>query len=207
MVFVDEAIVSAKAGDGGKGCESFYKAKYMRYPRPDGGNGGCGGNVIVIASKSVHTLLDYKYRQHYKADRGGNASSKGKNGRTGGDCILKVPVGTIVKDQLSGLVIKDLSRDEQSVTVAKGGAGGQGNAKRKTPTLPQPGEERKIHLELKVIADVGIVGFPNAGKSTLISQISHVKSKVARYPFTTKRPVLGIVQQDDLVLWLPIFRV
>ncbi len=197
MIFVDSARIFVKAGDGGKGCESFYSDKFTRYPRPDGGDGGNGGDVVFVASQGIQTLLDYRFKQHYQAQRGGHASSKGKKGKTGVDCILKVPTGTIIRDEKTKLLIKDLTADGQSVVVAKGGLGGRGNAHRQTPTPPGLGEERTILLELKVIADVGIVGFPNAGKSTLISSISHVKSKIANYPFTTKQPILGIVQVED----------
>ena len=197
MIFVDEARIFVQGGDGGQGCESFYRDKYMRYPRPDGGDGGRGGDVTVRAERSLRTLLDFKFRQHYKAYKGGNASSKGKTGKNGKDSFLRVPIGTIVRDHETGLLIKDLSADQQSVIVAKGGEGGIGNARRKTRTLPEDGERRTIGLELKLVADVGIVGFPNAGKSTLISGISRVKSKIASYPFTTKQPILGIVEDED----------
>lgn len=197
MIFVDEAKIFVAAGDGGNGCESYHKLKYMRFPRPDGGDGGKGGDVIFVADKSVHTLLDYRYKQHYKADKGGNASSKGKKGRTGKSCFLKVPIGTIVRDFDNGLLIKDLVEDQQSVIVAEGGAGGIGNQNRKVVLPPKPGESRNIGLELKLVADVGIIGFPNAGKSTLITSISKVKSKIANYPFTTKQPILGIVHADE----------
>jgi len=197
MIFVDSARIFVKAGDGGKGCESFYSDKFTRYPRPDGGDGGSGGDVVFTASQGIQTLLDYRFKQHYQAKAGGHASSKGKKGKTGVDCILKVPTGTIIRDEKNGLLIKDLTAHGQSVMVAKGGLGGRGNAHRQTPAPPGLGEEITILLELKVIADVGLVGFPNAGKSTLISSISHVKSKIANYPFTTKQPILGIVEVDD----------
>lgn len=198
MIFVDEARVFVKAGDGGRGCESHYRDKYMRHPRPDGGDGGPGGDVVITADRSIQTLLDFRFQQHHKAKAGGHASSKGKKGRRGQDCVLRVPVGTIIRDAQSGLVIKDLTRDAQSIIVARGGAGGIGNMHRKVPLAPKPGDARTIHLELKVIADVGIVGFPNAGKSSLICRISKVKSRVASYPFTTKHPVLGFVDFEGI---------
>ena len=198
MIFVDQARIFVKAGNGGKGCESFYSDKYTRYPRPDGGDGGRGGDVVFTASRGIQTLLDYRFKQHYEGQRGGHASSKGKKGKSGEDCILKVPAGTLIRDEKTGLLIKDLASDEETVTVAKGGEGGHGNAHKRTPTAPGQGEEMTILLELKVIADVGLVGFPNAGKSTLISSVSKVKSKIANYPFTTQQPILGIVERDDI---------
>lgn len=197
MAFVDEVRVVVQAGDGGRGCESFYRDKHMRYPRPNGGDGGIGGDIIIMAQRGVQTLLDFKFQQHFKAHKGGNASSNNKWGKNGEDVILRVPVGTIIRDFETKLLIKDLTEDQQSVVVAKGGAGGIGNMGKKTPRPPQEGQRRVIHLELKLIADVGIIGFPNAGKSTLISQISGVKSKVANYPFTTKQPILGFVEHDE----------
>lgn len=197
MAFVDEARIFVHAGNGGKGCESFYRDKYMRHPIPDGGNGGPGGDVIFIADRRIHTLLDYRFKQHYEGERGGHASSKGKTGKTGADCVLRVPVGTILRDFDTKLLIKDLVEHGQKVVVAKGGHGGRGNKNNKIPTSPGQGEKRTIHLELKLIADVGIVGFPNAGKSTLISNISKVKSKIGNYHFTTRAPILGVVEGED----------
>ncbi len=197
MIFVDEAKIYVEAGSGGKGCESYYREKYMRYPRPDGGDGGKGGDVVFIADRSIQTLLDFRFKQHYKAQKGGNASSKGKKGRDGKDCVIRVPVGTILRDYDIGLLIKDLNTDKQSVTVARGGKGGIGNANNKTVVAPGKGEKRTISLELKLIADVGIIGCPNAGKSTLISAMSRVTSKIGNYPFTTKYPVLGVVSDGD----------
>ncbi len=196
MLFVDEARIHVKAGDGGKGCESYFSDKFRRHPYPDGGDGGDGGNVIIMADPKIQTLLDFRFKQHYKAKKGGQGRGKGKTGKRGEDCILRVPVGTIIRDNRTHLVIKDLVREGQEVIVAKGGAGGKGNARHRTPAPPTLGEQREIHLELKLIADVGLIGFPNAGKSTIISSISRVKSKVASYPFTTKRPILGFVESE-----------
>jgi len=197
MAFVDEIEISVKAGNGGKGCESFYRDKYTRYGIPDGGDGGPGGDVILVADKSVQTLLDFRFKRHYEACRGAHASSKGSNGARGKECCLRVPVGTIVKDLDTGLLIRDLSTDGQSVVVARGGAGGRGNRKNRTPTSPKEGESRHLHLELKIIADVGLIGFPNVGKSTLISAISHARSPIGHYPFTTRQPILGVVHGEN----------
>ncbi|MBF0484672.1 MAG: Obg family GTPase CgtA [Candidatus Omnitrophica bacterium] len=195
MLFVDETTIKVKAGDGGQGCESFYR-DLSRAPLADGGDGGKGGDIIIQASRSNHTLLDFKYHQHFKATKGGNASSNNKTGKCGEDRILKVPVGTIIRDAETGLLIKDLNVDGQQIIVAKGGRGGIGNQYKHMPKPPEMGEERKLLFELKVMADVGLVGFPNVGKSTIISAISKVKSPVANYPFTTKQPILGIVQDE-----------
>lgn len=196
-MFVDEARIHIKAGSGGKGCESFYKDNYMRYPRPDGGDGGRGGNIIFKAQRGKQTLLDFKFKQHYKAESGRHASSKGKQGRNGKDCILNVPMGTIIKDFETKLILKDLTDDQQTVIAALGGTGGVGNQNNRTPHPPKEGEEKTVVLELKIIADVGLIGFPNAGKSTLISKVSKVKSKIANYPFTTRHPILGYVDRED----------
>lgn len=193
MPFVDEARIFVKAGDGGKGCESFYRDKYMRYPKPDGGDGGRGGDVVFRAEESIRTLLDYRYKQHYRAPKGGHGGSKGKKGRNAPALILRVPVGTIIRDQAENLLIKDLDSPRATVIVAKGGQGGVGNKNRRTPTPPGLGDERTVLLELKVMADVGLVGFPNAGKSTMICAVSRVRSRIGHYPFTTRHPVLGVV--------------
>lgn len=196
MAFVDSARIYIKAGGGGKGCESHYRDLWMRYPRADGGDGGGGGSVIFVADPNIHTLLDYRFKQHYQGERGGHGGSSGKTGSTGDDCFLRVPVGTVLWDDNTGLLIRDLSMPGERVIVALGGSGGIGNKRRKTVHPPTLGEEKIIRLELKIIADVGLVGFPNAGKSTIINNISKVKSKIANYPFTTKHPVLGIVETD-----------
>ncbi|OGX07773.1 MAG: hypothetical protein A2Z88_03250 [Omnitrophica WOR_2 bacterium GWA2_47_8] len=197
MSFVDEARISVKAGQGGKGCESFYSDMRTRFKRPDGGDGGKGGDIIFVGDHKMHTLLDYRFRQHYVAERGTHGSSKQKRGKDGQDCILRVPIGTIIRDYDTGLLIKDIIEDGQTVVVARGGKGGLGNYRRKITVPPTEAEERTIKLELKVIADVGLIGFPNAGKSTLINAVSKVRSKIANYPFTTKQPILGIVFDED----------
>ncbi|MDE2027147.1 MAG: GTPase ObgE [Candidatus Omnitrophica bacterium] len=197
MAFVDQARIQVQAGNGGKGCESHYQDKYTRYPIPDGGDGGRGGNIVFVADRNLQTLLDYRFKQHYVGERGGHASSNNKTGKRGEDCILRVPVGTILWDYDTELLIRDLKVDGDTVIVAKGGEGGHGNNRNRTVTPPGAGEVRTIRLELKIIADVGLVGFPNVGKSTLISAVSKVRSKIANYPFTTKAPILGIVKDED----------
>ncbi len=197
MAFVDSARIQIKAGGGGKGCESHYRDLWMRYPKADGGDGGDGGSVIFVADPHIQTLLDFRFKQHYQGKRGGHGSSKGSAGKDGEDIVLRVPVGTILWDDETGLLIRDLNAPGEHVIVAQGGKGGIGNMRRKTVMPPTPGEEKVVRLELKLIADVGLVGFPNAGKSTLISAVSKVRSKIANYPFTTKQPILGIVETDE----------
>ena len=204
MKFVDKAKIHVKAGDGGNGCVAWRREKFVPLGGPAGGNGGKGGDVILKADSRLQTLMDFKYKIHFKAERGQHGSGSNKHGKAGEDLIIKVPVGTVVKDAETGEVIADLTKEGQEVVVAKGGKGGKGNAAFKTSTNQAPdyaeegekGEERWIELELKLLADVGIIGFPNAGKSTLISVLSNARPKIADYPFTTLSPVLGVVKLD-----------
>jgi GTP-binding protein len=205
MKFVDEAKIFIKAGDGGKGMVSFRREKYVPRGGPDGGNGGKGGDVIMRASLNHHTLLDLSYNQHHVAERGGSGGGNNRTGKNGKDIEILVPVGTVVTDTETCETLCDLSEPEQSCVVAKGGIGGKGNAHfatstHRTPRFAQegmPGEERWVKLEVKLIADAGLVGFPNAGKSTFISRVSAARPKIADYPFTTLSPVLGVVSHKD----------
>jgi len=201
MKFIDEAKIYVKGGDGGRGCVSFRREKFVPRGGPDGGEGGKGGDVVVTASKNHHTLLDLKFNQHHVAGRGAHGSGNNRTGRSAPDLEILVPVGTVISDAQSGEILCDLAEDGLSCTVAKGGIGGRGNASFATSTHRAPrfaqegmkGEERWILLELKLLADVGIVGLPNAGKSTLIGKVSAAKPKIADYPFTTLTPNLGVV--------------
>lgn len=203
--FVDYAEIYVKAGDGGNGCVSFRREKYVPRGGPDGGDGGRGGHVIVKASSDLNTLLDHKYRKTYKAERGEHGMGKKMHGRDGADAIILVPVGTVVKDAETGQVIADLDKDGMEVIVARGGRGGLGNAHFATPTRQAPrfaqkgekGEEKRLILELKLLADVGLIGLPNAGKSTFLKAVSAARPKIADYPFTTLTPNLGVVKVGD----------
>ncbi len=205
MKFVDEAKIYIKAGNGGRGCVSFRREKYVARGGPDGGNGGLGGDVVLRASKSRHTLLDLKFNQHWKAESGGHGSGNNRTGKSGKDVEILVPLGTIIRDLETGDILGDLTEEGQVCIAAGGGIGGKGNSHfksstRQTPRFAQegiPGEEKTITLELKLLADVGIIGFPNAGKSTIISRISAARPKIADYPFTTLTPNLGVVAYGD----------
>ncbi|MCL4536988.1 MAG: GTPase ObgE [Nitrospirae bacterium] len=206
MKFVDYVKIHVKAGDGGRGCVSFRREKYVPRGGPDGGDGGKGGNVIIRATKELNTLLDLRYHREYKAERGEHGKGSNKHGRDGEGKIIPVPVGTLVKDAETEEIIADLEHHDAEIIAAKGGRGGLGNSHFATPTrqapkFAQPGEqgqERWLILELKLLADVGLIGLPNAGKSTLISVISSAKPKIADYPFTTLVPNLGVVKLEDL---------
>lgn len=201
-MFIDRATIHLKAGSGGNGCDSFQRHKMHRRGRPDGGEGGDGGDVIIISDRNIQTLLDFQYKRHFKAQPGGHGSSNKKRGRDGADCIVRVPPGTLIIDAYTGEVLRDLYIDNQSVIVARGGEGGRGNSRFRPAAKGEIGEEKEVILELKLIAEVGIVGYPNAGKSTLISSISNTKPKIASYPFTTREPMLGVVntQERDFVI-------
>lgn len=205
MKFVDEVKIKVQSGNGGRGCVSFRREKYVPHGGPDGGDGGRGGNVLLQATENKHTLLDFRFRNLFKAEAGRHGMGKNRHGRSGEDLLLEVPVGTVVKDPEDGHILVDLDGSGKEWVAANGGQGGRGNAHfvsstRQVPRFAQDGQEgeqREIVLELKLMADVGLVGLPNAGKSTLIASVSAATPKIADYPFTTLVPVLGVVALDD----------
>ena len=205
MQFVDHVKVYVKAGDGGRGCVAFRREKYVPLGGPSGGDGGRGGHIIFRASRELNTLLDLRYQREYKAKRGQHGMGKKMHGKDGEDRIIPVPVGTIIKDADTEEVLADLDSEGVETIIAKAGRGGQGNAHFATPTRQAPkfaqpgeeGEEKNLIIELKLLADVGLIGLPNAGKSTLISVISSARPKIADYPFTTLTPNLGVVKLKD----------
>ena len=205
MKFVDEADIRVEAGDGGNGCVGFRREKYIPFGGPDGGDGGDGGSVHLVASSNLNTLVDFRYHAVYRAERGQNGSGGNCTGRAGQDCHVQVPTGTQVTDAETGEKLGDLTVAGQTLLVARGGWHGLGNTRFKSSTnrAPRqstpgkPGERRQLHLELMVIADVGLLGLPNAGKSSLIRAVSAARPKVADYPFTTLHPNLGVVRVDD----------
>jgi len=201
-LFVDEVRIHVRGGKGGDGCVSFRREKYVPKGGPDGGDGGHGGSVHLVAHAGVDTLLDLAGRHHYRAENGRPGSGNNRTGRRGKDLIVTVPMGTLIYDDESGRLLKDLVEDEQRICVARRGRGGRGNARfagpaHQTPRESEPGrkgQERTLRLELKLIADVGLVGLPNAGKSTLLSRLTQARPKIAAYPFTTREPQLGIME-------------
>lgn len=205
MQFVDKAKIHIKAGDGGDGCASFHREKYVQRGGPDGGDGGRGGSVVFMADGDMSTLLDFKYMRHYRAERGENGKAKLSTGRNGKDLAIRVPVGTLVRDCETGRIVADMNKPGKTRAVLHGGKGGRGNARFATPTrqaprFSQPGQktvEHEVELELKTIADVGLIGLPNVGKSTILSVLTSAKPKIADYYFTTLTPNLGVVSHHN----------
>jgi GTP-binding protein len=204
-MFIDEARIYIKAGGGGNGCVAFRREKYVPRGGPSGGDGGKGGDVILEASERHNTLIHFRFNPEHKAERGGHGEGSNRTGHTGSDVVLKVPVGTLVYDEESGELLHDFAQPDERVVMARGGRGGRGNARFASSTHQAPreseagfgGEERRLRLELKLLADVGLVGYPNVGKSTLISRLSAARPKIADYPFTTLEPNLGVVAINE----------
>ena len=205
MKFLDQAKIYVKAGDGGSGSASFRREKFIEFGGPDGGDGGRGGSIIFVTDRNLNTLIDFRYQQHFKADRGRDGKGKKQAGKSGKDLILKVPIGTQIFEDDNNTLIEDLTKSEQKIIIANGGKGGLGNVRFKSSTNRAPrkktggdkGESFWIWLQLKVIADIGIVGMPNSGKSSLLSVLTSAKPKIANYPFTTINPNLGVANYNN----------
>jgi GTP-binding protein len=195
-MFIDQATIYVKGGKGGKGVNSIYTDKYTRDGILDGGDGGDGGDVIIRADRNLRTLMDFKYNRHFYGLKGGDGSSKQSRGRDARPTLIRVPCGVLIKEVQFGCVLGTLDTDKEEIVIARGGKGGKGNRHHRDATAGQEPEEIKLVLDLKLIADVGIVGFPNAGKSTLIASISNARPAIGAYPFTTQYPVLGVVQDE-----------
>ena len=205
MKFLDQSKIYVKAGDGGSGSSSFRREKFIEFGGPDGGDGGHGGSIIFSVDKNLNTLIDFRYKQHFKAEKGQDGKGKKKTGKSGKDLILKIPVGTQIFEEDNNTLIEDFTKSNQKIIIAKGGKGGLGNVRFKSSTNRSPrkktdgdkGESFWIWLQLKVIADIGIVGMPNSGKSSLLSALTSAKPKIANYPFTTINPNLGVANYND----------
>jgi len=205
MKFLDQAKIYVKAGDGGSGSASFRREKFIEFGGPDGGDGGNGGSIILVAKENLNTLIDFRYQQHFKAEKGQNGMGKKKTGRNGKDLVLNVPIGTQIFEEDNNALIEDLKKIDEKVIIAKGGGRGLGNVRFKSSTNRTPrkktdgseGESFWIWLQLKVIADIGIIGMPNAGKPSLLSVLTKAKPKIANYPFTTINPNLGVTSYSD----------
>jgi len=205
MVFLDEAAITARSGDGGKGCVSFRREKFVPKGGPDGGNGGDGGSIIIRATKRLYTLRDFSRRRYFKAGNGGTGRGKSQTGRNSPHCIIETPVGTIIQDDETGEILADLIDDNQEIVLLSGGRGGKGNqhfatSTNRTPRMAQPGlpgQEKRLRLTLKLLADIGLIGLPNAGKSTLLSRLTMARPKIDNYPFTTIVPNLGVISFDN----------
>lgn len=205
MKFIDEATIETIAGNGGNGCVSFRREKYIEHGGPNGGDGGSGGSVYIVSDNSINTLIDYRYKKKFTAKNGQHGMGSDCYGKKGDDIILRVPVGTTITDIETNQILADLNKNNQKLQIAKGGRGGFGNLHFKSSTNRAPrqatkgelGEAKKLHLELQVLADVGLLGLPNAGKSTFIASVSNAKPKIADYPFTTLHPNLGVVRVEN----------
>ena len=204
MKFLDQAKIYLKAGNGGSGSASFRREKFIEFGGPDGGDGGSGGSIVFISDKNLNTLIDFRYQQHFKAERGGDGKGRKKTGKSGKDLVLKIPVGTQIFEEDNNTLIDDFLNDNQKIVIAKGGRGGLGNVRFKSSINRAPrkktsgeiGESFCIYLQLKVIADIGIVGMPNSGKSSLLSVVTRARPKIANYPFTTINPNLGVASYN-----------